>query len=376
MRGFRVARAGRVQLGARLVRRLRRAATTPRAAGRRGGRSARPLTFARWRALGPARELAARAGVARGDRILADARQPGRAVGDDARGDEARRRRHPGDDAARPSRPARPHRARQRAPRRRARRRRGQVRRRPRRLHADRGRRPCPRAGSPTRTPTSAPRRSRPTARPAPPTRCCCTSPPARPRGRSSSSTPTRRIPSGTFDDVLDRPASPATCTSTSRSPGWAKHAWSQLLRALERRGDGRDLQLPALRRRARCWTSIATLRGHDVLRAADRVAHADPGRPAAALKTRLREVVGAGEPLNPEVIEQVQQAWGMTIRDGYGQTETTVQIGNSPGQPLKPGSMGRPMPGYTVVLDRPGHRRAAPTRARSASTSPAARSA
>jgi acetyl-CoA synthetase len=64
-----------------------------------------------------------------------------------------------------------------------------------------------------------------------------------------------------------------------------------------------------------------------------------------------LREVVGAGEPLNPEVIEQVRAAWGLTIRDGYGQTETTAQIGNPPGAPLKPGSMGRPLPGYDVVL-------------------------
>ena len=64
-----------------------------------------------------------------------------------------------------------------------------------------------------------------------------------------------------------------------------------------------------------------------------------------------LREVVGAGEPLNPEVIERVRQAWGLTIRDGYGQTETTAQAGNSPGQTVKPGSMGRPLPGYRIAL-------------------------
>ncbi len=64
-----------------------------------------------------------------------------------------------------------------------------------------------------------------------------------------------------------------------------------------------------------------------------------------------VRELIGAGEPLNPEIIEQVQKAWGITIRDGYGQTETTAQVGNSPGQPVKPGSMGRPLPGYDVVL-------------------------
>jgi acetyl-CoA synthetase len=71
-----------------------------------------------------------------------------------------------------------------------------------------------------------------------------------------------------------------------------------------------------------------------------------------------LREVTGAGEPLNPAVIDAVHAAWGLTIRDGFGQTETTAVVGNPPGQPVKPGSMGRPLPGYSVVLldadDRP----------------------
>lgn len=76
-----------------------------------------------------------------------------------------------------------------------------------------------------------------------------------------------------------------------------------------------------------------------------------------ASYPVKLRELVGAGEPLNPEVIDQVQRAWNITIRDGYGQTETCCQIGNSPGQPIKPGSMGRPMPGYRVaLLDHDGH--------------------
>ena len=64
-----------------------------------------------------------------------------------------------------------------------------------------------------------------------------------------------------------------------------------------------------------------------------------------------LREALSAGEPLNPEVIEQVRAAWHLTIRDGYGQTETTAQIGNSPGQTVKPGSMGRPLIGYRIAL-------------------------
>ena len=67
-----------------------------------------------------------------------------------------------------------------------------------------------------------------------------------------------------------------------------------------------------------------------------------------------LREAIGAGEPLNPEVIAQVEKHWGMTIRDGFGQTEMTAAIGNSPGQPVKPGSMGRPLPGVPVVLVDP----------------------
>jgi acetyl-CoA synthetase len=73
--------------------------------------------------------------------------------------------------------------------------------------------------------------------------------------------------------------------------------------------------------------------------------------------KVALREVCGAGEPLNPEVIDQVKSAWGLTIRDGYGQTETTALAGNSPGQTVKVGSMGRPMPGYKVkVIDADGN--------------------
>ncbi len=67
-----------------------------------------------------------------------------------------------------------------------------------------------------------------------------------------------------------------------------------------------------------------------------------------------LREVVAAGEPLNPEVIEQVRRQWGLVIRDGFGQTETTAQVGNAPGETVKPGSMGRPLPGVPVVLVDP----------------------
>lgn len=73
--------------------------------------------------------------------------------------------------------------------------------------------------------------------------------------------------------------------------------------------------------------------------------------------KLKLREIIGAGEPLNPEIIDCVRNVWGLTLRDGYGQTETTAQIGNAPGQQIKAGSMGRPLPGYRIeLLDADGN--------------------
>ncbi|MDT9692093.1 AMP-binding protein [Streptomyces sp. P9(2023)] len=135
-------------------------------------------------------------------------------------------------------------------------------------------------------------------------------------------------------------------------SPGWAKHAWSNLFAP---------------------WNAEATVFIHNYTRF-------DPARLMAEMErngvtsfcapptvwrmliqadlTQLkhppREVVAAGEPLNPEVIESVRRAWGVTIRDGFGQTETAVQVSNSPGQRLKEGSMGRPSPGFRVTLVDP----------------------
>jgi len=69
------------------------------------------------------------------------------------------------------------------------------------------------------------------------------------------------------------------------------------------------------------------------------------------AYPVKCKELVGAGEPLNPEIIEKVRQAWGLTIRDGFGQTETVLVIGNFPGQTVKPGAAGVPSPGHDIVL-------------------------
>ena len=135
-------------------------------------------------------------------------------------------------------------------------------------------------------------------------------------------------------------------------SPGWAKHAWSSFFAP---------------------WIAESTIvvynytrfdapRFLSMLRQAEvtslcapptvwrMLIQADLGaRPAT-----LREAVGAGEPLNPEVIAHVQKRWGVTIRDGFGQTETTALIGNTAGSPVKPGSMGRPLPGVAVEIVDP----------------------
>jgi acetyl-CoA synthetase len=136
-------------------------------------------------------------------------------------------------------------------------------------------------------------------------------------------------------------------------SPGWAKHAWSNVFAPWiagatafvvnqERFAAG-----PLLDTMARCGvtTFCAPPTVWRMLVQEDLRAHPMPA---------LREVVAAGEPLNPEVIEQVRAAWDLTVRDGYGQTETTAQVGNPPGAALKVGSMGRPLPGYRVVLVDP----------------------
>jgi acetyl-CoA synthetase len=132
-------------------------------------------------------------------------------------------------------------------------------------------------------------------------------------------------------------------------SPGWAKHAWSCLFAPWnagatvfvvnQPRFDAKGL----LATIARC--------GVTTLCAPPTVWRLFIQEKLAGYKVSLREVCGAGEPLNPEVIDQVRTAWGLTIRDGYGQTETTALAGNSPGQKVKVGSMGRPLPGYRVQI-------------------------
>jgi acetyl-CoA synthetase len=132
-------------------------------------------------------------------------------------------------------------------------------------------------------------------------------------------------------------------------SPGWAKHAYSSFFAP---------------------WTAGATIVVFgaarvepkavlDTLRVAEVNTFCGPptlwrmmiNEDLAQKPAALRELLSAGEPLNPEVIERVRAAWNVTIREGYGQTETTLLVGSFPGQPVKPGSMGQPAPGYRIGL-------------------------
>ena len=138
-------------------------------------------------------------------------------------------------------------------------------------------------------------------------------------------------------------------------SPGWAKHAYSCFFAPWNAGATVFVVNQP--RFDAKGLLAIIDRCGVTTLCAPPTVWRLFIQERLADFKVSLREVCGAGEPLNPEVIDQVKAAWGLTIRDGYGQTETTLLVGNSPGQTVKVGSMGRPMPGYRVqVTDLDGY--------------------
>ena len=132
-------------------------------------------------------------------------------------------------------------------------------------------------------------------------------------------------------------------------SPGWAKHAWSCFFAPWN--AEATVFVINQSRFSARGLLDALTGCGVTTFCAPPTVWRMLITERLGDWKVRLRELASAGEPLNPEVIEQVRAAWGLTIRDGYGQTETTAQVGNSPGQKLKVGAMGRPMPGYRIRL-------------------------
>jgi len=132
-------------------------------------------------------------------------------------------------------------------------------------------------------------------------------------------------------------------------SPGWAKHAWSCVFTPWL--AEATVLILDQARFDAKSTLDALVREGVTTFCAPPTVWRMLIQEDLWAWESDLREVLGASEPLNPEVIDQVRAAWGLTIRDGYGQTETTAQIGNPPGQPLVVGAMGKALPGYEIVL-------------------------
>ncbi|MEV4264807.1 AMP-binding protein [Kribbella sp. NPDC049584] len=135
-------------------------------------------------------------------------------------------------------------------------------------------------------------------------------------------------------------------------SPGWAKHSWSNVFAPWNA---GATVFLYNYTRfNAERMLQVLQEYGVTTFCAPPTVWRMLIQADLSAVDVQIRECISAGEPLNPEVIEQVRNAWDITIRDGYGQTETTAQIGNTPGQPVKLGSMGRPLPGYSIALIDP----------------------
>ena len=132
-------------------------------------------------------------------------------------------------------------------------------------------------------------------------------------------------------------------------SPGWAKHAWSSVFAPWNAGATIVILNQPRFDARhllrvldeARVTTFCAPPTVWRMLVQEELAAH----------PVHLREAVAAGEPLNPEVIDQVRNAWGVVVRDGYGQTETTLQVANTPGRAAAPGAMGWALPGYDIRL-------------------------
>src|SRR6478609_1536146 len=158
-----------------------------------------------------------------------------------------------------------------------------------------------------------------------------------------------RSYPVGALSTMFWLGLQPGDVHLNISSPGWAKHAWSCLFAPWNAGATVFVVNQP--RFDAKALLATVGRCGVTTLCAPPTVWGLFIQERLADFKVSMREVCGAGEPLNPEVIDQVKAAWGLTIRDGYGQTETTALAGNSPGQKVKVGSMGRPLPGYRVQI-------------------------
>jgi acetyl-CoA synthetase len=132
-------------------------------------------------------------------------------------------------------------------------------------------------------------------------------------------------------------------------SPGWAKHAWSCFFAPWL--AEATVVALDHVRFDAVKTLDAIVAHGVTTFCAPPTVWRILIQQDLTRWSVRLRELVGAGEPLNPEIIERVQAAWGLSIRDGFGQTESSVMVANTPGQLIVAGKVGRPLPGFEISL-------------------------
>jgi len=132
-------------------------------------------------------------------------------------------------------------------------------------------------------------------------------------------------------------------------SPGWAKHAFSCFFGPWN---GGATIFLNN-QPRFHALSTLQVIREHGVntFCAPPTVWRMLVQEDMVPYRGQLRELLSAGEPLNPEVIEHVQKVWGLSIREAYGQTENGAIVACFRGQTVKPGSMGQESPGYRIRL-------------------------
>ena len=134
-------------------------------------------------------------------------------------------------------------------------------------------------------------------------------------------------------------------------SPGWAKHAWSCFFAPWNA---GATVFDNYSRFDAKQTLNTITRCGVTTLCAPPTVWRMFILEDLRAYPVRLKEVVAAGEPLNPEIIQRVRSAWGLTVRDGFGQTENVLLLGNFPRQHVKLGAVGRAVTRASDRVARP----------------------
>jgi acetyl-CoA synthetase len=143
--------------------------------------------------------------------------------------------------------------------------------------------------------------------------------------------------------------AKPQDVAWATAGPGWAKWVWSPFVSVLGNGATGFVYQ-----GRFDAHTYLRLMQTHHVsLLCATPTEYRLMAKVdnLSQYRLSLRSAVSAGEPLNREVIDTFRRIFGITVRDGYGQTENSLLVGSLPDMEIKPGSMGKPFPGLPVAI-------------------------